>query len=412
MRNSVSFSIHSLLCLSFLILFNSTKVFGQPAWDTLFRFTPQQREIGCMKFFDPFSSPVNLTNAYLLCKFSETLYPERLDLQIRMQQNHGNLPVDLMSTDELKIHPRVTDTNFVDAFKARFNHFYEYEPIAEQVKWAFIERSVLDTTGAFTGHIVHGQDPECMIVSTSTYVLIIFRGTDDIHNNRFAEWIGTDFNAFKTRTDSDFANSRVHKGFYKSFKLIEHDIVSKMKEFDAKEKPIWIAGHSLGGAMAVLTGLSLAQKGYVIGGIYSYGGPSVLGNKHFSAYTDSLLRNKIERFEFALDPVSILKAPGYHTFGYRNWIYRPEQGNYQLYTHIQERSFFASWKSEQKSPNKTIKRYAYSSRLGTLPYQLYHHNTQWIVKALFLMNSENMRVHLPLPEDTFPFIYYAWSVSK
>ena len=412
MRNRTSFSIQSLFCLSFLFLLNSNIVVGQYTLDTLFRFAPQQREIGCMRFFEPFSSPVNLTNAYLLSKFSETLYPERLDLQIRMQQNHGELPPDLISTDELKIHPRVTDTNFLQAFKARFNHFYDYDQIAEQVKWEFIERSVLDTTGAFTGHIVHGQDPECMMVSTPTYVLIIFRGTDDIRNNRFAEWIGTDFNALKTRTDADFGNARVHKGFYKSFKLIEGDIISKLQELQAKEKPIWIAGHSLGGAMAVLTGLSLVQKGYTIGGIYSFGGPSVLGNKRFSAFTDTLLPNKIERFEFALDPVSILKAPGYHTFGHRNWINRPDQGKYQLYSHIPERSFFTIGKLDESFPSKTIKRYIFSSRLSKLPYQLYHHNTQWIVKALFLMNTENMRAHLPLPEDTFPFIYYAWSKSK
>jgi hypothetical protein len=365
-----------------------------------------------MSHFNPQAPSNDLTNAYFLAKFSETLYPERLDLQIRMQQNQGNLPKDLISTDELKIHPRVTDTNYLQAFKARFQHYFDYDYTAKQVNWEFLEKSALDTTGIFTGHVVLGQDPECMIISTPSYVLIIFRGTDDIRNNRFAEWIGTDFNAFKTRSDSTFENSRIHKGFYKSFQLIEGDLKKTLELFETKNKPIWLAGHSLGGAMAVISGISLAQEGYNIAGVCSFGGPSVIGNRRFSKLTDSLLKEKIQRYEYKLDPVSILSAPGYKTFGQRNWITRTEPGKYLLYSNAPERSFFSTLTRIDTLSSKQLKKELFSSRLSKLPYQLYHHNTQWIVKGIYFSIPLNLREHLPLPEDTFPFIYYAWDISK
>jgi triacylglycerol lipase len=251
-----------------------------------------------------------------------------------------------------------------------------------------------------------------MIISTPSYVLIIFRGTDDIRNNRFAEWIGTDFNALKTRTDSSFDHSRIHKGFYKSFQLIEGDLKKTLDLLETKNKPIWLAGHSLGGAMAVISGISLAQQGYHIAGVCSFGGPSVIGNRRFSALTDSLLKEKIQRYEYKLDPVSILSAPGYKTFGKRNWITREAQGKFLLYLDIPERSFVVPRKRIEALPSKRMKREVFSSRLGNLPYELYHHNTQWIVKGLYLLTPTVVREHLPLPEDTFPFIYYAWSKSK
>jgi triacylglycerol lipase len=387
-------------------------VFGQLKPDNTFQFTPQKREIGCMRFFDPYAPSNNLTNAYFLAKFSEALYPERLDLQIRMQQNNGSLPKDLKSTDELKLHPKVTDTNYLFAFKSRYDHYFQNIPNTKDIEWEFLERSFLDTTGALTGHVVHGQDPECMIISTNTYVLIIFRGTDDIRNNRFAEWIGTDFNALKTRTDSTFGNSRIHKGFYRSFKLIEDDLYETLKKMNASTKPIWLAGHSLGGAMAVLTAVSLKQKGYQIGGVCSFGGPSVLGNLRFSQFTEILLPQKIDRYEFALDPVSILKVPGYACFGRRNWLRRIEDGSYELFMNLPERKYHIKRELYNLLDNKELSNHLFSSRLSKLPYLLYHHNTQWIVKGLYLSIPEHLRINIPSPEDTFPFIYYAWDLSK
>jgi len=378
----------------------------------LFIFEKQHREMGCMSYFNPTSNSDNLINAYFLAKFSEAMYPERLDLQIRMQQNGGRVPSNLKSTDEFKIHPTVTDKNFESAFVARYAHYFKRTNDADSTTWRFLEKAALDTIGIFNRRIVHGQDPECMIISTANYVLILFRGTDDIKNNRFAEWIGTDFNAFKTKTDSVFGSSRVHKGFYKSFKLIENDLVRALEEIKAGSKPVWIAGHSLGGAMAVIAGLYLKENNFQIGGICSFGGPSVIGNKTFSSLLEEQLPDKIQRYEFSLDPVSILKAPGYKTFGTRNWIYRDSICHYQLYIDCPERTFMPVGKKYDVASNRHMRFTLFSSRLSKLPYALFHHNTQWIVKGLYSSLNAIDRSKLPSPEDTFPFIYYAWELGK
>lgn len=365
-----------------------------------------------MRLFDPTTTSDNSINAYLLAKFSEAMYPERLDLQLRMQENHGKLPVELISTDDLKIHPKVTDTNFREAFQLRFSHFFSSEPSPQTIRFDYLQKSKLDTTGALMGRLVLGQDPECMIINTKAFVLVIFRGTDDIHNNRFAEWIGTDFNALKTQADTIFNNSRIHKGFYKSYLLIEGELKHILSQTKASNKPIWLAGHSLGGAMAVICGVSLASQGFNVCGVYSFGGPSVIGNKKFSELTDQLLKDKVQRYEYALDPVSILTAPGYKTYGKRNWIDRAGIGAYSLYMNCPERRFFLFQHKKSLIQEDRIKKELLSSRLSQLPYEFYHHNTQWIVKGLFLATPDTLKEFLPLPEDTFPFIYYAWDKAK
>lgn len=97
--------------------------------------------------------------------------------------------------------------------------------------------------------------------------LLSFRGTSNIK-----QWI----------RDAQFATvshpwGQVHKGFKEGLELVEEDL--RLFDTVAKEvKHVWITGHSLGGALALLAAARLKMKG-IRASLYTYGQPRVgLGN--------------------------------------------------------------------------------------------------------------------------------------
>jgi hypothetical protein len=222
MKSLLTVAIRTFSIYFFILFISLSTSFAQ---ESNFKFDAPENEIGCMRHFRVNALGLDSVNAFLLAKFSEQLYPERLDLQLRMLKNKGELPSDLVSTDELKKYPQVDNSNFKVAFQTRFEHYFD--TIAynhEKTSWNFLEKSQLDTTRLLWKKAVHGYDPECMVIGTSKMILIVFRGTDDIRDNRFAEWIGTDFNIRKFQSDSVFNFAKLHKGFWKSFELIRDDL--------------------------------------------------------------------------------------------------------------------------------------------------------------------------------------------
>jgi len=99
--------------------------------------------------------------------------------------------------------------------------------------------------------------------------IIAFRGT------KSSQDVKTDFD-IKPALFLDISNTQVHRGFYdianKSYKIL-HKILRK-------NKPIFITGHSLGGAISILFGGILQHNGYDDISIYSFGSPAI-GNKKF-----------------------------------------------------------------------------------------------------------------------------------
>jgi triacylglycerol lipase len=418
MKSFLTAAIRTFSIYFFILFISLSTSFAQ---ESNFKFDAPENEIGCMRHFRVNALGLDSVNAFLLAKFSEQLYPERLDLQLRMLKNNGELPSDLVSTDELKKYPQVDNSNFKVAFQTRFEHYFDtIVSNNEKTSWNFLEKSQLDTTRLLWKKAVHGYDPECMVIGNSQMILIVFRGTDDIRDNRFAEWIGTDFNIRKFQSDSVFNFAKLHKGFWKSFELIRDDLKNTIDNLNPEGKKIWLSGHSLGGAMAILSGLYLEKLGYDVQGVYSFSGPKAIGDNVFSEMANQSLGKKIQRFEYSLDPVSILWSPGYEPVGQRNWFDNAGKGNYKLYKECQERYFLhrpfefrqRRFASDEKKEAARLIREMNCGRLTKLPYRLYHHNTQWTVKATYMLLPHELRQELPFPQDTYPFIYYGWSKGR
>lgn len=100
--------------------------------------------------------------------------------------------------------------------------------------------------------------------------------------------------------DSPFAdcggdqNCRVHAGFIQNYNEIAPQVIDHILSLSrAHNAPVLVTGHSLGGAMALLTGLDLAvHDESIIDGlsVYTFGEPRV-GNDEFSDFIRSKVKN-------------------------------------------------------------------------------------------------------------------------
>lgn len=86
------------------------------------------------------------------------------------------------------------------------------------------------------------------------------------------DWL-SDFNALPYATST---YGRVHKGFYDGFQIARRAIDAILQAADASHKRLWLAGHSLGAALAVITAAEY-QGRYSLAGLYTYGQPTVGG---------------------------------------------------------------------------------------------------------------------------------------
>lgn len=81
-----------------------------------------------------------------------------------------------------------------------------------------------------------------------------------------------------TAAETALPKVKVHPGFWKAFKAVESELLNLLSQDELAQLPLYITGHSLGGALAVVATYSLPSDR--IAACYTYGGPRV-GNLQF-----------------------------------------------------------------------------------------------------------------------------------
>lgn len=113
-------------------------------------------------------------------------------------------------------------------------------------------------------------------------VIVSYRGTDPLS---ITDWL-EDLQASKL--DFEFpgcSSCLIHKGFWDVFLSTVDDVVPAV-EAAMKSHPrarVWVTGHSLGGALAVHSSLHLAQLGFPVTNVHTFGEPRV-GNQAFAQF--------------------------------------------------------------------------------------------------------------------------------
>lgn len=118
-------------------------------------------------------------------------------------------------------------------------------------------------------------DTQAVVIELPDAVIIAFRGTSNLR-----DWI-TDAQ-FWRRTLVEEANGddcQVHDGFLDAYESIIEKLSVHLRGIVADRK-VFVTGHSLGGALAILAALELKRQKFPVAQVYTFGQPRV-GNGAF-----------------------------------------------------------------------------------------------------------------------------------
>jgi len=175
--------------------------------------------------------------------------------------------------------------------------------LASQLSYAAadeVRHTALSDWGLQTCEFIEAGNTQCFVATSPAAMLVAFRGTEST-----GDWLA-DLNALGT----DARYGRVHRGFYYAFQDVRDQAVWALSQ--QAGRPVFITGHSLGGALATIAAAEW-QGEFNVGGVYTYGQPRV-GGSDFKAYIDQRYSGSFFRFANNNDIVPRV-PPGYSHVG-------------------------------------------------------------------------------------------------
>jgi len=144
-------------------------------------------------------------------------------------------------------------------------------------------------------------DTQAFIAHNTNCIVIAFRGTKNVHDCII------DAGICKVNTPY----GRVHAGFNRALDSVWDQIMQIVSTIQTHNQPIWITGHSLGAALAVLTAARLSYlinqpEQPKINGLYTFGQPRV-GDAAFIAALE--IHRRSDYFRFVNDNDIVTRIP-------------------------------------------------------------------------------------------------------
>ena len=186
--------------------------------------------------------------------------------------------------NNLNIEPNTTQFSLNNAYAFALSSKLAYSP-EDQI------RNTLTEHGFKTEFINEpSTDTQLFIAHNDSTVVIAFRGTED-----FKDWLTDAGIEFRVTV-----HGRVHKGFDQALDSVWSQITETLERVQQNAQSLWVTGHSLGGALAVLASarlsLDIDQEIYKsINGLYTFGQPRV-GDRTFVQTLDNEIKPRYFRF--------------------------------------------------------------------------------------------------------------------
>lgn len=180
------------------------------------------------------------------------------------------------------------------------------DPMAEMCEKAY--QPLLNARGAFellgfeNTVEVRSESMLTYIASTDDVMVIVFRGTElgDV-----GDWIA-DLNFLSKQTK----HGKMPTGFWEGYDGLRQMIVNEVKQ--QKPKYLWLTGHSLGGALAVVCADSIEDdSGIPVFGIMTFGQPKV-ADEQLAQHLNKALRGRLVHFVNNTDIVTRLPPFYFH----------------------------------------------------------------------------------------------------
>jgi len=184
---------------------------------------------------------------------------------------------------------------------------------------AFKELLGLDATLFSVGNT------QAYVAKNENHIVVAFRGTESPATiDGLKDWLLTNAANLLTvpegRMGTDFAaagvGARFHQGFVNAISDIWDPVFKAVDSARKKsDRPLWITGHSLGGALAMLAAWLFNRKFVPVHQIYTYGAP-MIGNDEAAKAFNKAFGNKIFRYVDTIDPIPKLPAVSLDTNDY------------------------------------------------------------------------------------------------
>ncbi len=147
---------------------------------------------------------------------------------------------------------------------------------------------------------------QAILISTDKFITLAFRGTESTS----IKDIKSDAKAITTKCDS---GGNIHSGFKQAFEEVAIEIQSMLNQDEFLDKPLFITGHSLGGALATIAAKKLNHNGG-IASCYTFGSPRVGDEEWISD-----IKAPLYRVVNAADCVTMM-PPSSDTISFVSWI--------------------------------------------------------------------------------------------
>ena len=147
---------------------------------------------------------------------------------------------------------------------------------------------------------------QAILISSNKAITLAFRGTEATS----VKDIKSDLRATTTKCDS---GGNIHSGFKDAFEQVEREIQKTLNKQKFAHKPLFITGHSLGGALATIAAKKLKHAGG-IAACYTFGAPRV-GDEEWI----SNIKTPLYRVVNAADAVTMM-PPGSDAISAAGWL--------------------------------------------------------------------------------------------
>ncbi|MCY3624164.1 MAG: lipase family protein [Gammaproteobacteria bacterium] len=225
--------------------------------------------------------------AWLMAYMAELAY-----LKYDAPSADGELAVELL-TRALKRTKHGSVDKVIAAVRRRYDYDHdearrELSESLDQIGWALLDTF---STNATQGFVAYGD----------LFAALAFRGTEA---DRIGD-IKADAKAVQTTCPT---GGRVHSGFKDQYDDVASRVEQLLDRDEVKGKPLFIAGHSLGGAVATIAARRLTAD-HRVAACYTYGSPRV-GTEHWVGQ----IKTPIYRVVNSADPVPMVPLSGTATF--------------------------------------------------------------------------------------------------
>jgi hypothetical protein len=153
---------------------------------------------------------------------------------------------------------------------------------------------------------------QCYVGTNEKHIVVAFRGTESPTTiDGLKDWLLNDAVNLLIQPTGPLAaefvaagvGARWHMGFITAINAVWDSVFAKVnEEVEKDDRNVWVTGHSLGGALALLGGWLMNRKAISVHQIYTFGAPMV-GNEAVAKAFDTEFANKVFRYVNTQDPI-------------------------------------------------------------------------------------------------------------